>query len=347
MLSRRELLLASMAPAAMNTPRPLESAVARLDEAARSGEVTAAVLHVEARDRRFVHAFGKARPDTVFLLASITKPMTAAAIMALVEQKRLALDDPARKHLPGFDGGDRPLVTIRHLLNHTSGLPDMLPDNLALRARHAPLRDFLAGTLRVPLRFKPGTSVAYQSMGFLLLSEIAERLTGRPFREQLRETLFAPLGMSGASLGLGGRRLEDTAPCQQPAAPGGWNSPYWRDLGAPWGGAHGTAADVIRLLRFFAHPEAKRGPLRPETARAMTSPTTPPGASSRYGLGWRLGVGGRGSAPETFGHSGATGVLSWFDPGRDLAFVLLTTRPSSESEGTLLRPVSELAAAAF
>jgi CubicO group peptidase (beta-lactamase class C family) len=348
MVSRRKLLLATMAPAASMTTRtgdPLAPALVRLDEATRKGQVAAAVLHVEAGDRRFVHAFGSARPETVFLLASITKPMAAAAVMTLVEQKRLTLDDPVQRHLPGFTGGDRPLMTVRHLLNHTSGLPDQLPDNLALRAAHAPLRDFVTGALRAPLRFKPGTEVAYQSMGFLLAAEIAERITKLPFREYLRRTLLAPLGMTATSLGLGGRRIEDTALCQVPEDSGGWNGGYWRELGAPWGGAHGTAADVIKLLRFFAAP-TDTGPLRPATARAMVTTSTPPG-KSRYGLGWRLGQGGRGASPETFGHSGATGVHSWFDPGRALAFVLLTTWPSAQSEKPLLQPVSDLVSAAF
>jgi CubicO group peptidase (beta-lactamase class C family) len=343
MLSRRDLLLGTMAVPV--SAHPLDAAVAHLDKATRSGEVAAAVLLVEGRGQRHLHAFGQARADTVFLLASITKPMTAVGVMALVDEGKLALADPVQKHLPGFTGGDRPLVTIKHLLNHTSGLPDQLPDNLELRRRHAPLDAFVAGALRAPLRFKPGAGVAYQSMGFLLAAEIAQRAAGLPFRELLRRKLFGPLDMAGASLGLGGRKVEETARVQVPDDPGGWNSPYWRDLGSPWGGAHATADDVMRLLRWAARPTAK-GPLRPETARAMLAPSTPP-AKDRYGLGWRLGVGGQGASAEAFGHSGATGTLSWLDPARDLGLVLLTTRPSDQSEKTVLRPVSDLVSAAF
>ena len=344
MVSRRRLLLGSMALPV--TGHPLDPAFARLAEATRAGEVAAAVLHVEARGQRHLRAFGKATPETVFLLASITKPMTAVVVMGLVEAGRLRLDDPVARHLPQFTGGDRPLVTIKHLLNHTSGLPDQLPDNLELRRRNAPITEFVAGALRAPLRFKPGTAVAYQSMGYLLAATIAERVTGAPLREQMRRTLFQPLGMTTASLGLGGRKLEEMARCQVPDDPGGWNSPYWRDFGSPWGGAHGSAADVMRLLQWAAHPERTKGPLRPDTARAMRTTTTPAGRD-RYGLGWRLGIGGAGASPETFGHSGATGVLAWLDPTRDLACVLLTTRPSDQSEKTLLRPVSDLISGAF
>jgi beta-lactamase class C len=341
MLSRRALLAGTMAlPVTRN---PLDAAVAQLKQAAHAGEIAAAVLLVQSPKLTRTEAFGTATADTVFLLASITKPMTAAVIMGLVEEGRLGLEDLVSRHLPEFTGGDRGLVTIKQLLNHTSGLPDQLPDNLELRRRNAALKEFLAGALQAPLRFKPGSKVAYQSMGYLLVAEIAERLTKTPLREQMRRRLFAPLGMDTASLGLGGRKPADLARCQVPDDPGGWNSPYWRDLGAPWGGAHGTAQDVSKLLRFFAHPGSK-GPLRPGTAQAMLTPTTPQGNKDRYGLGWRLGLGGPGASPRTFGHSGATGVLGWLDPDRDLTFVLLTTRPSDQSEATVLRPVSALIA---
>jgi CubicO group peptidase (beta-lactamase class C family) len=162
-----------------------------------------------------------------------------------------------------------------------------------------------------PLEFTPGSRVRYQSCGFLLAATIVERLTGTPFREHLRKVLFAPLGMKATSLGLGGRRVEDTARCQVPDDPGGWNSPYWRDLGSPWGGAHSTAGDLVRLLRFFAHP-GSGGPLRAATVATMLSLQSPPG-KERYGLGWRLGLGGAGSSERTFGHGGATGTLCWFE----------------------------------
>jgi CubicO group peptidase (beta-lactamase class C family) len=349
MLRRRDLLLAALAPPAKKTKpmkESLQPALELLQAATAAGQVHAAVLHVEAGAHRFVHAFGACTAETPFLLASLTKPMTATVLASLAEAGTLGLDDPVHRHLPEFAGADRAGVTVRHLLNHTSGLPDQLPDNLELRRRHAPMREFVAGAVRAPLRFRPGTDVAYQSMGFLLGAEIAERLTHRPFRDSMHRLVFEPLGMKDASLGLGGRKVQDLARCQAPEDPGGWNTPYWRDFGAPWGGAHGTAADVVRLLRFFAHPDGTKGCLRPETARAMLAPSTPLlRKRDRYGLGWKLGIAGR--SPETFGHSGATGVMAWLDPARELAFVLLTTWPSDDSERPLLRPVSDRVAAAF
>ena len=70
--------------------------------------------------------------------------MTATGLMVLVDRREISLSHPVRKYIPEFRGGDRDLVTVRHLLTHTSGLPDMLPENDALRRRHAPLEDFVA-----------------------------------------------------------------------------------------------------------------------------------------------------------------------------------------------------------
>jgi CubicO group peptidase (beta-lactamase class C family) len=336
---------------------PLEPAYALLDEAVKAGQVRAAVLQVQAGKTTYLRAFGTARTRTVFLLASITKPMTAAAVMALVEAGKLSLDEPAQKHVPELAGADRARITVRNLLDHTSGLPDMPPDNQALRDRHAPLSEFLASACRAPLLFQPGSAVKYQSMGFLVAATIVERLTGLPFREHLRRVLLAPLELAHTSLGLGGRAIADTAACQVPDEPGGWNSPYWRDLGSPWGGAHGTTADIVHWLRFFANP-ATAGSLRPETVRAMLTPSgptttdpartpTPSPRRDRYGLGFRLGLGGKGCSEQTFGHGGATGCLAWMDPTRDLTFALLTTWPASQSQSALLTPVSDQVAAAL
>src|SRR6185436_12331665 len=135
-----------------------------IDKAIRSGAVSAAALHVKQDSYELSRAFGRApSPETPFLLASITKPMTATAVMILCDRKALALSDPVRKFIPEFTGGDRDATTIKHLLTHTSGLPVMLPENEALRKRHAPLKDFVAGTLKTPLLFKPGAKCQYQS----------------------------------------------------------------------------------------------------------------------------------------------------------------------------------------
>jgi CubicO group peptidase (beta-lactamase class C family) len=269
--------------------------------------------------------------------------MTAAGVMLLADRGKLALSDPVHKFIPEFAGADRELVTVQHLLTHTSGLPDMLPENVELRKRHAPLAEFVAGVCKTPLLFRPGTKVSYQSMGILLAAEIAQRIMQVPFRDFLRSEIFLPLGMKETSLGLGGRRIADTAQCQVENGDDdwNWNTPYWRDLGAPWGGVHATAGDIAKFLQAFLRSDG--AVLKRETALAMTTSHTP-GLNEAWGLGWRLDPGafGRGCSPRTFGHYGATGTVAWADRETGVQCVLLTTKPADQSRAGLLGPVSDL-----
>lgn len=321
-----------------------DKAAAKVEQSTASGEVSAAALYVQRGNDRMARGFGKARsPQEVFLLASITKPMTAAGLMKLVEQKRVALADPVSKYIPEFTGASRGKITLQHLLTHTSGLPDMVPENTELRKKHAPLSAFVAASCRTPLLFEPGAEVRYQSMGILLASEIAQRVTKKPFRDFLKTELYQPLGMKDTSLGLGGRKIPDTARCQTPGSGDddwNWNSPYWRDLGAPWGGAHSTAADVARFLEFFLHP--RDGVLKASTAKKMITNQNQ-GKNKAWGIGFMVEPGsfGKACSPRTFGHWGSTGTVAWADPEKDLICVLLTTKPADQSRAGLLGPVSD------
>lgn len=340
-MRRRNFISGSVALALKKSS--LEEAAALVERATSTGEVSAAALHVHQGAFTLSRAFGRAaNPDSIFLLASISKPMTATGVMLLADRGQLSLDHAVRKYIPEFSGGDRDLVTIRHLLTHTSGLPDMLPENVELRKRHAPLKDFVAGTCKTHLLFKPGTEVRYQSMGILLAAEIAERITRKPFREFLSEELFQPAEMRRTSLGLGGRKISETALCQvTDDEDWNWNSRYWRDLGSPWGGVHSTAADVAKFLFLFLTPNGRV--LKPETAAAMITNQTR-GLTDPRGLGWMLKPGsfGRTCSPQTYGHYGSTGTVAWADPKRSLSCVLLTTKPADQSRAGLLGPVSDM-----
>ncbi len=358
MTRRRFLAVASGVPvltAAHASHGPVagqESGLAdRFEEACRlirvqtdGGEVAAAVLHVRRAGQELTRAFGAARVDLPFLIASPTKPMTASAVLWLRDRRELALSDSVRRYLPAFRGSQRAEVTIGHLLTHTSGLPDMLPENVELRRRHAPLAEFVERTCRTPLLFRPGAKVSYQSMGILLAAAIVEKVSGEPMPAFLARTIFSPLGMGQSSLGLGGRAIADTAQCQVPDAERSdwdWNSPYWRNLGAPWGGAHATARDLGVFLEAFT--SADGGVLSGATCREMRAIQTGTLRPS-FGLGWQRDPGafGRTCSTETFGHFGSTGTMAWHDPTTATTFVLLTTRPATESKASLLLPASEI-----
>lgn len=340
-MTRRDLLSGAISLALRKGA--IEEAVRLIEAKTQSGDVTAAVLHVRNDGRTFEKAFGKApNPEAVFLIASITKPMTITGVMLLADRGQIGLNDPVQKYIPEFRGGGREAVQVRHLLTHTSGLPDMLPENEELRKRHAPLSEFVSGACKTPLLFKPGTEVRYQSMGILLASDIVRRISGRSIHEFLKAEVFEPLGMKRTSLDLGGRAIADTMPSQVPEVTDwDWNSPYWRNLGAPWGGAHSTAGDISRLLQYFAEPRS--GILKRETAAAMVQNQNA-GLKKSWGFGWMVGSTelGKGCSPGTFGHSGSTGTLCWHDPKKATTFVLLTTKPANLSNPTLIRPVSDL-----
>ena len=268
----------------------LNKCIEMIDEQTSSGQVSAATISVHHKGRVLQRAFGKANTaDAVFLIASITKPMTATAVMILVDRREISLSDPVQRLIPDFRGEGREHVLIKHLLTHTSGLPDMLPEDQDLRKRHAPLAEFVERTCRTPLLFKPGSELRYQSMGILLAGEIVSRVTKEPLPSFLSHHVFNPLAMRDTSLGLGGRAISQTMQCQVVnPSDWDWNSSYWRNLGAPWGGAHSTVSDLTRFLEYFTHPDQRI--LKPETAAAMITNQTE-GLNKPWGLGWMVNDG--------------------------------------------------------
>ena len=142
------------------------------------------------------------RDDVCFLVASITKPVVATAALLLVERGQLMLSDRVIEYLPGFGRHEKNDVRIRHLLTHTSGLPDMLPDNIALREAGSPLSAFVDGTCECELDFAPGTGCRYQSMGIAVLGEIIHKVAGVFCAQFVRQEIFEPLGMLDSWLGL-------------------------------------------------------------------------------------------------------------------------------------------------
>lgn len=326
--------------AAIDMASGFDDVARALEESVRTGHMAAAVMMVRHQGTQAWWAFGEAdSADSVFLLASITKPMVAAAVMTLCDAGELRLDDRVEAFLPEFRVENRNQVTIRHLLSHSSGLPDQLPENRQLRSSHAGLNEFVAGAIRVPLAFSPGSKFRYSSMGILLASEIAGRLSGMPMKRLIQDRIFAPLEMRTASLGLGGRSISTLMRCQteHAAAEAGagdsgsatwdWNSQYWRDLGSPWGGAHGSASDVVKFLADFLEPSGKV--LKPATAAEMLTRQFSPAVASR-GLGFGLGRSNssRHCSQNAFGHTGSTGTLAWADPKSKAICVVLTTMPS-------------------
>jgi CubicO group peptidase (beta-lactamase class C family) len=339
MQSGLAVALGTPALAALRRER-LDEAGETLAQATREGRVAAAVLHVVQQENSFTRSFGKAMSaDAMFLLGSISKPITVTALMTLLDRGEFKLDDPLNKFLPQFGADHRDDVTMRHLLTHVSGLPDQLAENNELRNRHATLSEFVEHAVRTPLQFVPGSKYQYSSMGILLAARVAELITGTDILSLVDRVVFRPLRMQHSAQGLGRFKLEDMVPCQTeqaaPEAGGGdpqakgwdWNSPWWRKLGAPWGGTHASAPDLAKFLGEFLHPSGAC--LKPETAQLMIRNHNSSGLTPR-GLGWNVGpsAGSKGCSEKTFGHTGSTGTLAWADPATHTICVVLTSLPA-------------------
>lgn len=305
------------------------------------------------------------RKDGLFLLASISKPITYLGAMMLVERGLLQLSERVVRFIPEFKARGKDEVLVRQLFTHTSGLPDMLPDNLELRRKHAPLKRFLDGAVTdTELLFKPGTEVRYQSMGTAVVAEIVQRITGLTIAEFLRKEIFDPLGLKSTALGLQHLDRERIVRVQEQedhaGSDFGWNSEYWHHLGVPWGGLFTSPEDFAVICQALLSKGTWAGVklLSPAGVKAMTTNRLdeeselpePIRRTQPWGLGWRLNHHGPGSSwgdllgPEVFGHTGATGTLAWIDPQAKGFCLIFTTGLHSKNHAKLVAISNALAA---
>lgn len=198
-------------------------------------------------------------PDTIFWLASISKTFIAVAVMRLVQQGRLRVDDPIGAHLDGFPA-DAAAATVHHLLTHTSGVgrPPIGPRDPAEQT-WASFDEALNGTLaivrRTPLQFPPGTRHVYSNDGFSVLAAIVAKVTGQSYVDHLREHIFVPAGMtSTAFIGRPDVLANDRVARPYWTQPDGTRvdaaaSPVMTYTAGPPGGAYSTAADLLAFVR--------------------------------------------------------------------------------------------------
>ena len=295
----------------------------------------------------------------MYQVASITKPVTATALMMLVERGQIVLGDSASRYLPEFKGEDREKVRVIDLLTHTSGLPDMVPRNTELRRAHAPLKEFTRETFTTPLLFPPRTDFRYSSMGTLLAAEIVERVSHLPLPEFEAKRIFGPLGMKNTILGLGKMRVDETVEMEMPRETDpqdlkhwGPNTLYWRMMAHPWGGMHTTTSDLAVFLQAFLNGGSYAG-TRILSRGAVTAMTSDQNGrhGTPWGIGWALARSrdwnsfGDLVSARTFGHSGASGTVAWADPESGTICVILTSRNFLIDGGRLLRRISNAVAA--
>ncbi len=282
--------------------------------------------------------------DAVCLLASITKPVVATAIMHLVADGQLALTDSVDQYLPGFAAPGKPKVTIWHLLTHTSGIPDT--DILGLLSERVGRDELVRRALTARLRFAPGSRFEYATASFDILGAIIEVVAGEPCPDFLRHAIFEPLGMVDATFDpwdAVGPRVAPIAAMVDPERSAEWRLLDLSDddrrafsaMALPGAGLFGTAADLVRFGRAMLRGGELDGArvLAPAFVELMTREQTTgalgaaadPLLEEHYGLGW--GTASHRDSPAyaaAFGHGGATGTRLWIDPGHDLVFVHLS-----------------------
>lgn len=332
--------------ASTDTVPGFSSVGALVERGIRQGVYPGAVVVIGRRDtvlyaRGFGHlswARGAPRPsaeDTRWDLASLTKVLaTASAVMVLVEEGRVALDAPVTGYLPRFSGAGRELVTVRMLLDHTSGLKPYLALYRLAGSRPEAL-DLVYES--VPERI-PGASSRYSDLNAILLGLLVEAVTGESLDAYAGREVFAPLKLRSTVFAPALTSALSLAPSLSERGRPVWgrvNDMNANLLGGVAGhaGLFSTGNDVARFaqawLRLGRTPE---GPwVSPTSIQEFLRRTTRSGTRV---LGWdtpeqglrRPSIYGQLAGAETFGHSGWTGTMLWVDPGRDLFLVFLTNR---------------------
>ncbi len=284
--------------------------------------------------------------DTVFDLASITKPAaTATSVMLLIEQGKLALDDTAAQHWPEFGQHGKERITIRQLLTHQGGL---IPDN-ALADYEQGFEEAMQRVCGLKLQSEPGTKFAYSDVSFIVLGELVRRLTGKDVNAFSQVNVFRPLGLRETSF-LPAEALAARAAVTQERE-GRWMRGEVHDPRAYlMGGVAGHAglfstAEDLAVYAQMLHGRGEYGGVRvmkPETVAWMTTANRV--SSGLRGLGWDMKTSysinrGQGLSPRAFGHGGFTGTVLWIDPELELTFIFLSNRVHPDGKG-LVNPLA-------
>lgn len=336
-------------------------------EALAQGQMAGAVVVAADRDQfLFIQAYGDRQsdpeplpmtPDTLFDLASLTKPIaTACSVMLLVERGDVDLTDPVATYLPEFANRGKGQITVTDLLLHQGGL---IPDNA--------LRDYEEGPevawekiCDLSLRQPPGEAFVYTDVGFIVLGKLVERLSGQRLDEFAADNLYRPLAMASTGF-LPGEALRGRAAATERRA-GRWmvgevHDPRAYLMGGVAGhaGLFATAEDLVTFGRMLlgegripstvADPDRSRV-MQPATVRLMRQPREV--SRGQRALGWDVqspysGNRGQSLSPSAFGHGGFTGTVFWVDPEKDLVFVFLSNRLHPDGKGSVNGLAGELA----
>lgn len=339
-----------------------DSPAAALQPYVERREFAGAVVYVGSRDKTLsleaagfadVEARAPMKTDAVFWIASQTKPITAAAVMMLVDEGKIALDDPVEKHLPEFKGlkvvaeedAERTVLkkpvrppTIRDCLSHTSGAAFKSPMETPT-LDGLPLRDAVRSYAMMPLRNEPGTKYLYSNVGINTAGRIVEVVAGMPYERFMHDRLFGPLGMKDTTFWPDEAQVARLAKAYKPnASKDGLEETTIVHLAyplsdprrhpMPGGGLFSTAEDCARFLRMVMNGGTLDGRryLSEAAVKEMTKRQTPESIKDSYGLGWSVG-------PGHYGHGGALSTNMVVDETKGLIFVFLVQHAGFPGDG--------------
>lgn len=331
-------------------------------------EITGAVTAVVGPDGVIAwEAFGLAdiakkrsmSKDSMFWIASMTKPMTAMGVMMLVEEGKVKLDDPLEKYVPEFKGirvktaqglvAPRRLVIVQDLLTHTSGIDTGAVTPPGAPIDTLPLAEMCVAYAKKPLADQPGAKWTYNNNAINLLGRIIEVAGGKPYADFMQERLFDPLGMENTTFWPTPDHLDVLAkPYSKNKETGALveakNSRFSEPLHDPKrtpfpaGGLYSCAKDLALLYQMLLNEGELDGKryLRAETLKQMTSNQLGDLPKVSFAPGMHMGLGFHVVAqPQevteslsvgTYGHGGAYGTQAWIDPVKKRAYVLLIQR---------------------
>lgn len=300
-----------------------------------------------------------ATTDTLYQIASTTKTFTAAAIMELVEEGKLSLDDKVGKWLPEIPAAWSG-VTVRHCLTHTSGIPDIVVDQCSLKLIANTRAEALKKLAGMPVLSKPGETWSYNQTGYVLLGMIVEKISGMTFEEFLGQRFFRPLGMTSTRYGdareivpgraslytriescdENGPKLGDRIYSAQPA----YLYPSYLHTGA---GINTTVEDLVKWnLALDEEKVLKRATLDQmwAAARLADGQVFRFGGTAGYAHGW---VVDDRPGHKSVGHSGGGSTAYWRFLDDKLTVIVLTncqgSDPDSLAQGVAALYIPELA----
>jgi CubicO group peptidase (beta-lactamase class C family) len=288
--------------------------------------------------------------ETIYDLASLTKPLVTGLLCALmVENRGLALEETISRYLAEFDRTDKRDITLRHLLTHTSGLPAWRP--LYLLAPNP--NGALAAIAEQSLEYKPGERVIYSDLGFIVLGFLLQRVASRPLADLAKQKIFAPLMLTNSFFNPTAAMRTGIAACENGNAYerdmcerdfSGNEYSSWRNQ-VVWGEVHdgnahflggaaghaglfSNAAETLRLANQFVGPLSQL--LSSQTCDLFRQNMTETLNEARS-FAWQLAVtkdstAGTSLPADAFGHTGFTGTSCWIDAERERVFILLTNR---------------------